>query len=89
MILVGTLVAWTIYELLRTPHALKAVRAEAYELFGAESDIAKICDILVSGDGDKLLHCMTYTAAVIKETLRLWPPASLARLTKPGTGLTV
>jgi cytochrome P450 len=89
MILAGTLVAWTIYELSRTPHALKAVRAEAYELFGAESDIAKIRDILVSGDGDKLLHRMTYTAAVIKETLRLWPPASSARLTKPGTGLTV
>lgn len=32
---------------------------------------------------------MEYTAAVIKETLRLWPPASSARLTKPGMGLTV
>lgn len=89
MILTGTLLAWTIYELSRTPHALKAVRAEAYELFGAELNVAKIRDILVSGDGDKLLHRMTYTAAVIKETLRLWPPASSARLTKSGAGLTV
>lgn len=47
MIPTGTLVTWVIYELSRTPHALKAVRAEAYELFGAESDVAKIRDILV------------------------------------------
>jgi cytochrome P450 len=32
---------------------------------------------------------MTYTTAVIKETLRRWPPAGTARMTKPGAGLRV
>lgn len=32
---------------------------------------------------------MTYTAAAIKETLRLWPPAGTLRVTKPGAGIKV
>lgn len=32
---------------------------------------------------------MPYASAVIRETLRLWPPAGTARLTKAGTGVTV
>lgn len=32
---------------------------------------------------------MTYCFAVIKETLRLWPPAGTARLTAPGTGIEI
>lgn len=32
---------------------------------------------------------MTYTVVAIKETLRLWPPAGTARITKPGAGLKV
>lgn len=32
---------------------------------------------------------MPYASAVIKETLRLWPPAGTARLTKAGTGVAV
>lgn len=32
---------------------------------------------------------MTYGSAVIKETLRLWPPAGTARLTTPGTGIRI
>lgn len=31
---------------------------------------------------------MTYASAVIKETLRLWPPGATARKTQPGDGLT-
>lgn len=32
---------------------------------------------------------MIYASAVIKETLRLWPPAGTARMTYPGAGLSV
>jgi cytochrome P450 len=32
---------------------------------------------------------MTYTATAIKETLRLWPPAGTARMTKLGAGIRV
>lgn len=39
--------------------------------------------------GQELLSKMTYTAAVIKETLRLWPPAGTARMTRPGAGIRV
>lgn len=31
---------------------------------------------------------MTYTSAVIRETLRLWPPGATSRMTKPRDGLT-
>lgn len=46
-------------------------------------------DRLLSDGGQGLLQRMTYTAAVIKETLRLWPPAATARTTKSGAGLRV
>jgi cytochrome P450 len=46
-------------------------------------------DKLLSGGGKDLLQRMTYTTAVIKEALRLWPPAGTARKTAPGSGLTV
>ncbi len=45
--------------------------------------------MFLSDSGHDLLSQMTYTTAVIKETLRLWPPAGTARLTKPGAGIKV
>lgn len=46
-------------------------------------------DKLLLPGGEELLHCMPSSSAVTKETLRLWPPAGTARLTTPGTGVTV
>ncbi|KAI0813897.1 cytochrome P450 [Xylaria sp. FL0064] len=67
-----SMLQWAIYELSRTPRALKAVRSELDEVLGHDTDPATICSILAE-----------------RETLRLHPPASTARMTKPGSGFVV
>ncbi|KAK3316871.1 cytochrome P450 [Apodospora peruviana] len=79
----STLISYAFYELSRTPHALRAVRAELDQLFGPDSDPTAV------RSGEELVHRMSYTMAVIKETLRLWPPGAASRMTKSGTGFTV
>jgi cytochrome P450 len=85
----GILLAWLFYELSRSPRVLKAVRDELDELFGPDSDPAAVREKLLGPNGEELIHRMSYTTAVIKETLRLYPPAGTARMSPPGTGLTV
>ncbi|KAK3368848.1 cytochrome P450 [Lasiosphaeria ovina] len=85
----ATLMAWAVYELARTPRALAAVRAELDELFGADSSPEAVRDRLLAPGGDELVHRMAYTSAVLKETLRLWPPGSTTRMTRPGDGWAV
>ncbi|KAI0843820.1 cytochrome P450 [Daldinia vernicosa] len=79
---------WAFYELSRTPRALKAVRDELDDILGPESDPQMICARLAH-KGDSLLPRMHYINAVIKETLRLHPPAGTVRMTQPGTGFAV
>lgn len=86
----STTIIWTMYELSRTPHALKAVHNELDELFGpggAARNPAVVREKLLSPNGDEFVNRMTYISAVIKEVLRLHPPAGSIRLTQPGTGL--
>ncbi|KUI67583.1 hypothetical protein VM1G_02817 [Cytospora mali] len=83
------LLSWMLYELSRTPHALQALRDEMDGLFGADFNPSTVRAKLLSSSGQDLLHRMPYASAVIKETLRLWPPAGTARMTTPGAGLTV
>ena len=79
---------WVLYELSRTPRALQAVRDELDAVLGPESDPQLVCAALAE-NGEHLLPRMHYINAVIKETLRLHPPASTVRMTSPGTGFTV
>lgn len=82
--------SWAFYELSRTPRALAAVRAELDALLGTDSTTpGAVRDRLLRPDGPDLLRRMSYVAAVVKEILRLHPPAATARLAEPGTGLTV
>ncbi|KAI0417228.1 cytochrome P450 [Xylaria grammica] len=83
-----SMLQWAFYELSRTPRALRAVRNELDEVLGPETDPQVICSTLAER-GQHLLPRMTYINAVIKETLRLHPPASTARMTGPGSGFTV
>ncbi|GAB1309801.1 Sterigmatocystin biosynthesis P450 monooxygenase stcS [Madurella fahalii] len=83
------LLSWVFYELSRTPQALQAVRDELDELFGPDQNPSIVRDKLLSDGGQDLLHRMAYTAAVIKETLRLWPPAGTARIIERGAGVKV
>ena len=85
----GILMAWLFYELSRSPHVLKAVRDELDNLFGTDPDPAAVREKLLAPNGEELIHRMSYTTAVIKEVLRLYPPAGTARMTRAGTGFTV
>ena len=82
----GILLAWVFYELSRTPHVLDAVRAELDDIFGPDADPAAVREKLLAPGGEDLIHRMTYTSAVIKEVLRLYPPAGTARMVPPGSG---
>lgn len=84
----GITLAWTIYELSRTPGALHAVRVEADAAIGPEIDISSVRDRLAT-DRHDLLGRMPYTQAVIRETLRLHPPGGAMRYSKKNTGLYV
>ncbi|POS74875.1 cytochrome P450 52A11 [Diaporthe helianthi] len=83
----STTIAWMLYEVSRTPRALKAVRAELDELFGPDPSPAAVASRLLMPGGEELINRMTYTSAVIRETLRFWPPGATSRTTKPGDGL--
>lgn len=84
----STTIAWMLYEVSRTPRALQAVRAELNGLFGPDPSPQAVASRLLAPGGEELLNRMTYTSAVIRETLRLWPPGATSRMTKPGDGLT-
>ncbi|KAI1763246.1 cytochrome P450 [Hypoxylon sp. FL1150] len=83
-----SMLQWAFYELSRTPRALKAVRDELDEILGPRSDPRTVCATLTE-KGEHLLPRMHYVSALIKETLRLHPPASAVRMTESGTGFTV
>jgi cytochrome P450 len=82
------LLQWAFYELSRTPRALTQVRAELDEIFGLDPDPSIVRDKLLCR-GEDLIRRMSYTSAVIKEVLRLYPPAGTARRAKPGTGFNI
>lgn len=84
----STLICWILYELSRTPRALRALREEFVDLFGTHATTQSIVSQLLGPEGNELINRMTYASAVIKETLRLWPPGATARKTQPGDGLT-
>lgn len=84
-----SMLQWALYELGRTPRALKAVRAELDDIFGArEVDPLSMCATFAQR-GEEIFPRLQYINAVIRETLRLHPPAATVRMTSPGTGFTV
>lgn len=82
------LLQWIFYELGRTPRVHQAICAELDEIFGPDSDPGIVRDLLLS-HGEDVLRKMSYTSAVIKEILRLYPPAATARRTALGAGYNV
>lgn len=82
------LLQWIFFELARTPRALAAVRAELDDIFGTDPDPAIVREKLLA-QGEEATRRMSYTSAVIKETLRLYPPAGTARMSRPGSNMVV
>ncbi|KAK0741392.1 cytochrome P450 [Schizothecium vesticola] len=82
------LTSWMYYYLSLTPRALAAVRAELDAVLGPDPSPSAVRAALLAPGGSDLVARMTYCSAVIKETLRLQPPAGSARLAPVGTGLT-
>ncbi|KAK5636947.1 hypothetical protein RRF57_012659 [Xylaria bambusicola] len=83
------MLAWVFYELSLHPHVLAAVRAELDSLLGPDTDPEAVRARFLSPEGPEIVQKMTYISAVIKEVLRLHPPAATARYSEPGTGFTV
>lgn len=81
----SVMLQWAFYELSRTPRALAALRAEHDQLLGPDTDLNVVSQILAKNENE-ILTKLSYTSAVIKETLRLYPPGASARLAPKGSG---
>lgn len=81
------LLSWVFYELTRTPRALSAVNDELSTLLGPDASPTAVRTQLL--ERAELVQQMPYISAVIKETLRLHPPAGAARVIPPGSGFNV
>ena len=73
-------ICYAVYELSKHPEALTTVLQEYDTVFGLDKTqtAARI------RDDPYLINKLPYTLAIIKETLRLWPPASTLRKGPPG-----
>lgn len=79
------LLQWAFYELEKSPQQQRALRAELDGLFGPDADPDAVRARLLAPGGSEILGQMAYTSAVIKEVLRLHPPAATVRMSRPGT----
>ncbi|KAK2602743.1 hypothetical protein N8I77_009251 [Diaporthe amygdali] len=83
------LMQWAFYELSRRPVSQKALRDELDEVLGPDPSPSAVSDKLLGPDAGMLVARLTYTNAVIKETLRLYPPGGTARVSPQGSGTTL
>lgn len=74
--------AWIYYHLSQSPEVLQKLREEHTRIFDVQdlehqSTIGKECDIIMADPS--ILNELHYTLAVMREALRLYPPASAVR----------
>lgn len=79
----GSAISWCYYLLSKNPSALEKLVQEHDSIFG--TDIKVVSDLIK--ENSILLNQLPYTTAVIKETLRLFPPASSIRHGMEGVDL--
>ncbi|KAL2824201.1 cytochrome P450 [Aspergillus pseudoustus] len=80
----SVLLQWALYELSRTPRALAALRAELDRVVGPNADPTATAAAIIATPAK--LSELVYLSAVIRETLRLHPPAGTSRFVAPGPG---
>lgn len=73
-------ICYIAYTLSKHPDAMRKVRAEYDEVFG--KDVQQTAQTI--RDDPYLLNRLPYSVAIIKEVLRLYPPASSVRMGQPG-----
>ncbi|KAK4213585.1 sterigmatocystin biosynthesis P450 monooxygenase StcS [Rhypophila decipiens] len=71
---------YTFHLLSRNPHVLSRLRAEHDRVLGPDANLAPA----LLSQNPHLVNSLPYTLAVIKESLRLFPPAGTTRAGKPG-----
>jgi cytochrome P450 len=76
-------ICYCYYLLSKHPDALARIRAEHDKIFG--TDLTKVANLLLKTP--QLINTLSYTNAVMKEALRLFPPASALRGGEPGVEL--
>ncbi|KUJ23773.1 sterigmatocystin biosynthesis P450 monooxygenase StcS [Mollisia scopiformis] len=76
-------ICYILHLLSQHPDALNKIRAEHDGVFG--KNLKVVSDMLISQP--HLTNDLPYTTAVIKETLRLFPPASCSRQGKPDVSI--
>jgi cytochrome P450 len=74
---------YTYHLLSKNPDAMTRVREEHDQIFGPIANTASLLK-----DQPALLNQCTYTLAVIKEVMRLYPPSSSLREGRPGVSIT-
>lgn len=79
------LLQWAFYELHTHPSAAATLAAELTSVFGASTSPSTVISQLRSPEAGALLARLPYTDAVIKETLRLHPPGTTARVAPAGS----
>jgi cytochrome P450 len=82
------LLQWAFYLLSTHPHILAKLTEQLDSIFGPSTSPASVSAQLHER-GEEALRQLSYISAIIKETLRLYPPASTARMAPKGSHYTV
>ena len=78
----SSVISYAFYLLSKNPSCLAKLRKEHDEVLGTVEDAPQSIK-----DDPYILHRLEYTLAVIRETMRLFPPASTARAGNPNVAL--
>lgn len=82
------LLQWAFYTLSTHPQILQKLTSELDSVFASSTSPSSVSQQILER-GEECLKKLTYTSAIIKETLRLFPPASTARFAPKGSGFTI